>query len=204
MRRALLFALAGYLSGSVLFARLAARLFHKPDLFARSGDQNPGTFNAFQRGGFWCGSFTLCGDLVKGLWPVYAYRFASGEGQPPLLLALVLAAPVVGHILPLFFHFQGGKGVAVTFGCLLGLLPMWQPVILFAAVFLFFSLILRVTSHFYRTGVTYLVTALGLVLLGLDKGVALGFCLIACAVLLRLHLSEEARDKPEVKWLWKR
>ncbi len=202
MKRAVLFALAGYLSGSVLFARLAARLFHKPDLFAQSGDQNPGAFNAFQ-GGFFCGSLALCGDLLKGFLPVFAYRSGGGAEQP-LLLALVLAAPVMGHILPLFFRFRGGKGVAVTFGCLLGLLPMWQPVILFAAAFLFFSLILRVTSHFYRTGVTYLVTALSFALLDLDRGVLLGFCLIACAVLLRLHLSEEARDKLEVKWLWKR
>ena len=68
-----LYILLGYLSGSVLYARIAAKVFHKPQLLQCSPDQNPGAANAFQYGGFWCGVFTLSGDLLKGFLPVFLY-----------------------------------------------------------------------------------------------------------------------------------
>ena len=107
-----------------------------------------------------------------------------------------------GHTFPLFYRFQGGKGIAVTFGCLLGLLPMWEPVGFFALVFVFFSVILRISPHFYRTLVTYLVT---LVLLIFSCPLAIwgGFLLLSCAVLLRFHLSKEERGRVAVNVLWR-
>lgn len=39
-------------------------------------------------------------------------------------LAIVLTMPVVGHVCSMFDNFHGGKGIAVTFGCLLGLAPV--------------------------------------------------------------------------------
>ena len=50
--RALMYILAGYLSGSVLYARVFARLFKAGDLTELSSDRNPGTANAFRFGGF--------------------------------------------------------------------------------------------------------------------------------------------------------
>ena len=139
MIRMIAFILLGYLSGSVLFGRVSASLIQKRDIFEGAKDQNPGTANAFQYGGFWCGILTLIGDLAKGWIPVYLY--IAGISDTALMkqgLALVLAAPVFGHIFPLFYGFQGGKGIAVTFGCLLGLLPEWKPAVLLAAFFIFF------------------------------------------------------------------
>lgn len=144
MLRVILFAIVGYLSGSVLFANLSARLFHK-DILTESKDHNPGTANAFMQGGFFCGIVSLIGDLLKGYIPVYLY-FRTGMGPESgahafgglLGAAIVLAAPVAGHIFPVFYQFKGGKGIAVTFGCLLGLYPMIVPVLLFAAVFNFY------------------------------------------------------------------
>ena len=69
MARELLFLVCAYLSGSVLYARVFGRLFGK-DVTLGSSDGNPGTFNAFQNGGFWCGLLTLLGDLAKGFVPV--------------------------------------------------------------------------------------------------------------------------------------
>lgn len=204
MRRAILFIIIGYLSGSVLFARLAEVLFHRPDMIGKSSDGNPGAANAFLRGGFFCGLFVVCGDLLKGLLPILSYCAGGGLGNPPPLTAAVLAAPVIGHIFPLYFRFRGGKGIAVTFGCLLGLLPLWEPLLLFAFVFIFFSLVLRVPSHFHRTVVTYLVTALCLFLIPCPPGVLMGFCAMAGLILLRFCLSKEVRPKMEVKLLWKR
>lgn len=199
----LLLILGSYLCGSVLFARLAVDLFGKAAILSESRDANPGTANAFQYGGFWCGVLVLCGDLAKGFLPVrVCLAHADVFDRAPLLLALALAAPVVGHAFPLFYRFHGGKGIAVTFGCLLGLLPMWEPAAYFALVFVFFSVILRVSPHFYRTVVTYLVT-LGLLFFRCPPVVWSGFLFLSCAVLLRFHLSKEERERPVVNVLWK-
>ena len=124
MRKFLMYILGGYAAGSVLFARLSAALLNRPAVLRDSPDGNPGTANAFQYGGFLCGLITLLGDVAKGFLPVYLYLRAGGNFQAaPLLSALVLAAPVWGHAFPILFRFHGGKGIAVTFGCLLGLRP---------------------------------------------------------------------------------
>lgn len=109
-----LYIIFGYLLGSILFARLGGLIFKKTDIMAESPDKNPGTMNAFTYGGFRCGVFTLCGDLLKGFFPVFLYR--SGElPENPLMLSFVMAAPILGHILPFYDIKHGGKGIAATY-----------------------------------------------------------------------------------------
>ena len=123
MPYAVIYALIGYLSGSVLYAEVFCGIFGRKNAIEQSRDANPGTANAFLYGGFWCGICTLIFDMAKGFVPVYAYvhmtqmNLAESNG-----LALVLAAPVAGHIFPVWHHFKGGKGIAVSFGSLLGLI----------------------------------------------------------------------------------
>lgn len=209
MQRVILFAVAGYLSGSVLFAKLSARLFHK-DILTESKDHNPGTANAFMQGGFFCGMFSLIGDLLKGYFPVYLY-FGTGVVQEYgtyaiggiLGAAVVLASPVIGHVFPIFSRFKGGKGIAVTFGCLLGLYPVLAPVLLFAMVFIFLSVILRISPHFYRTMTAYAATFLLLCICRMPVEICIGFLLISNTVILRLCVSNEPREKCKVNFLWK-
>ena len=209
MPRVILFAIAGYLSGSILFANLSARLFHK-DILTKSKDHNPGTANAFMQGGFFCGIVSLIGDLLKGYFPVYLY-FQNSVGQVELPhaiggilgAAIVLAAPVAGHIFPVFYQFKGGKGIAVTFGCLLGLYPTIAPVLLFAVVFIFLSVVLRVSPHYYRTVTAYVATFLLFCICRMPIDVCAGFLLISIIVVLRLCVSDEPREKCRVNFLWK-
>ncbi len=205
--RALVFIIAGYLSGSVLFFRVSTHLLGKQDALSGSRDHNPGTANAFLHGGALCGLLTLLGDLGKGILPIALYRLAGGDFETyPILSALVFAAPVLGHAFPLFYGFRGGKAIAVTFGCMLGLTPHLTPGLILAAVFILLSLVLRISPHFYRTLVTYLVSFLLLLGWGIfldgEGGVVLGFCLTTALVLLKLHMSREKREKPKVKLLW--
>ena len=203
MKTTILWVILGYLSGSVLYARVFGNLFHCSDKFEECKDKNPGTSNAYSVGGFWCGTFTLLGDLLKGFFPVFLYvRYVMQTGTPAISFSFVLAAPVIGHILPLFYRFRGGKGIATTFGCLLGAYFEWEAVIVFACFFIIFSVLFRITPHYYRTLVTYLVTAIVLCITKRNLSVCLGFILITVITVLRFHASNEEREKMKVNLLW--
>lgn len=171
----LLLILMGYLLGSILFAHIFGQLILKKDIIRGTKDLNPGTANAFMQGGMLCGILTLIGDMGKGFLPVFLCiqmrdsmlmqklcgMDRSIWGTVPdavhvFGLAFVLLAPVVGHVFPLYWHFHGGKGIATTFGCLLGFVPNLFPALILAFFFILFSVVIRITPHFYRTIATYL------------------------------------------------
>jgi glycerol-3-phosphate acyltransferase PlsY len=62
-------------------------------------------------------AITLLGDMVKGLLPVYLGNVLGFSYE---VLALTGVAAFLGHLYPVFFGFKGGKGVATSFGVLLG------------------------------------------------------------------------------------
>lgn len=197
--RDLCYILFGYFSGSVLFARIFGQLLAGKDITQGTLDENPGAANAFCQGGFLCGALTLCCDLLKGFLPVFLYIRGGGQA-----LALVLAAPVLGHIFPAYFGFRGGKGIAVSFGCLLGLLPNWLPVLVLALFFILYSVIIRIDPHYYRTLMTYLSAGIGILISGQSPQICFGYLLICGMVVIRLLSSREEKMKCEVHLLWKR
>lgn len=110
MSTALLFIAFGYFSGSILFAKVTSKVFHKPAILQDSKDGNPGTANAFQYGGFWCGTITLFGDLLKGAIPVYLYQKSGGNFiDMPALAALVLIVLYSVMLFPPFIDFREAK-----------------------------------------------------------------------------------------------
>lgn len=201
----LAFAFLGYLSGSVLYARIFARIFKKENMIEKSKDRNPGTANAFMHGGFRCGVLTLIFDVLKGFLPVFLYmQFGATGVLNSYMVSAVLAAPVIGHAFPLFFGFKGGKGIAVSFGCLFGLLPLWQPFVTLAVFFIFFSVIFKITPHFHRTLVAYVFSFVGVIFTVDNTGILIGFLIITLTVVARLMLSKEKPEKIGVKLLWMR
>ena len=104
------YCILAYLSGSVLYAPLLGIIFGC-DPRKAGIDGNPGATNAFRAGGMALGTPVLLLDFLKGFFPVFLFFEKAGPLQP--LLAL---APVVGHVFPVFHRFQGGKGIATTFG----------------------------------------------------------------------------------------
>ena len=76
--------------------------------------------------------------------------------------------------------------------------------LLLAVCFIFFSLILRITPHFYRTIGSYGASFIMLCLMQEVFSVKLGFLLITIAVGIRFALSKEEKDKIRVSLLWKR
>ena len=120
----LLAALAGYLIGSLSFAVIISRVMGLSN--PRSyGSGNPGATNVLRSGNKAAAVLTLVFDALKGYLPVLAVliwgpRFGLGEGTA----ALVGLAAFLGHLWPVFFRFQGGKGVATAAGVIFALNPL--------------------------------------------------------------------------------
>ena len=112
--------LAAYLVGSLSFAVIVSRLMGLND--PRSyGSKNPGATNVLRSGSKAAAVITLLLDALKGWLPVVLVRwFGKPYGLEDGTLALVGLAAFLGHLYPVFFRFQGGKGVATALGVLMG------------------------------------------------------------------------------------
>ena len=108
-------ALAAYLLGSITVAVPVCKLFGLPDPRSQ-GSNNPGATNVLRIGGKKAAIITLIGDALKG---VLAVMLAKQLQLPTVGLAAVMVAVGVGHLFPVFFRFQGGKGVATACGVFL-------------------------------------------------------------------------------------
>ena len=125
--------LIGYLLGSIPFAYIFTRLESRKDV-RKVGGGNVGTRNVFLNVGKVAGAATFFFDTVKGFASVaIAYRLMNSPTISVASLAVyfVLAAglaAVAGHIWPLYLKFEGGNGLAATFGVLIFILP-WEILI---------------------------------------------------------------------------
>ena len=136
----LILIIAAYLLGSVSSAIVTCSLMGLPDPRSQ-GSRNPGATNVLRIGGKKAAFFTLLGDMLKGLVPVVAARYVGVDD--PVLGGVALAA-VVGHLYPVFFGFQGGKGVATLLGVLLGML--WWLGLVWAITWLSMAALFRISS----------------------------------------------------------
>jgi glycerol-3-phosphate acyltransferase PlsY len=115
---------AAYLVGSLSFAVLISRWLGLAD--PRSyGSGNPGATNVLRSGHKAAALLTLAFDVFKGYLPVVAALILQERlSLGPFAIALVGLAAFLGHLWPVFFRFQGGKGVATAAGVLLALNPV--------------------------------------------------------------------------------
>lgn len=117
----LLATLAAYLLGSLSFAVIVTRVMGLSDP-RTYGSKNPGATNVLRSGSKFAAVVTLVLDAVKGWLPVVLVRcFGKPYGLEEGTMALVGLAAFLGHLWPVFFRFEGGKGVATALGVLLGI-----------------------------------------------------------------------------------
>jgi glycerol-3-phosphate acyltransferase PlsY len=127
-----------YLLGSIPFGVVLTRLAGGPDL--RSiGSGNIGATNVLRTGKKGLAAATLLGDILKGTVAV----LLGAEFGPPAALVAACGA-VLGHLLPVWLGFKGGKAVATFLGCLIGL--FWPAALAFAVVWLAVAFITRYSS----------------------------------------------------------
>ena len=104
-----------YLGGSISSAILVCRCYGLPDP-REHGSHNPAATKVLRLGGRSAAILVFVCDLCKGTAPVYLAWYL---GITPFFLGLIGVAACLGHMYPLFFHFQGGKGVATALGTML-------------------------------------------------------------------------------------
>ncbi len=108
----LLMIIFAYLLGSISSAVLICRLYRLPDP-REEGSCNAGATNVLRLGGRVAAIMVMLFDMLKGAIPVYVgYRL----GLEPFMLGFVAIAACIEHVIPIFFHFRGGKGVATALG----------------------------------------------------------------------------------------
>ena len=184
------YSVLGYFLGSLMFGYLIPRIFKGIDVRSLSSDGNPGTANAFFYGSAACGRAVLVCDLLKGFLPVHLAYQAMGGMREGLGFALIMAAPVLGHAFPfLGGRKKGGKGIAVTFGVLLGLYPMLTGLWILVFWYLLFTVVIVLEPHGYRTMITYLCWIISGLVFHLSPAVVAGSILISCIVLDK-HMAE--------------
>lgn len=122
-------AVIGYLLGSVPLALLVARR-HGVDLRA-TGDGNPGAWNALEQLGARRAWPVFVGDGLKG---TLAGAAAHALASDVRVAYVAVAAAMLGHALPLFASFRGGKGVMTFAGGMFALSPGAAAVALAACV----------------------------------------------------------------------
>ena len=136
------FAFVAYLLGSVPNAIWVGRRFYGIDV-REHGSGNAGATNVFRVLGKVPGSIVLVLDILKGFLAVrlvdvinwlsthgYSHLMwckvetdGLAVGDLKLLMVLFGTMSVVGHLIPIFARFKGGKGVATLFGMLIALNP---------------------------------------------------------------------------------
>ena len=112
-----------YLIGSLSFAVLVSQLMGLNDP-RTYGSKNPGATNVLRSGSKKAAIATLLLDALKGWLPVVLVKWwGEAWGLGDGTVALVGLAAFLGHLWPVFFGFQGGKGVATAAGVIIGFEP---------------------------------------------------------------------------------
>jgi glycerol-3-phosphate acyltransferase PlsY len=140
---------AAYLIGSLSFAVLVSRAMRLPDP-RTYGSGNPGATNVLRSGSKVAAICTLLGDAAKGWIAVWGAQQVLGADVG---IAAAALAVVLGHMVPVFHRFQGGKGVATSLGVLVALdwriaLGTMASFLVIAAFFRYVSLASMVAAAF--------------------------------------------------------
>jgi glycerol-3-phosphate acyltransferase PlsY len=124
MQHPLALVVLAYLLGSLSFAVIVSKFMGLSD--PRSyGSKNPGATNVLRSGNKKAAVLTLLFDAVKGWVPVAALlHYGAAYGLAEGIAAAAGLAAFLGHLYPIFFKFEGGKGVATALGVLMGVSPL--------------------------------------------------------------------------------
>jgi len=144
-----------YVIGSIPFSFLIVKLMTGDDI-RRHGSRNVGATNVARNFGKLPGVIALILDAAKGYGVVMLARWVTAMHEWPLAtggdaspihsrafwVTLCALIAVIGHMLPVWLRFHGGKGVATGAGAFLALDPL-----AFAAGVIVFAIVVLATRY---------------------------------------------------------
>ncbi len=134
-----IWAVLGYLLGTVPFGMILARVMNLGDL-RKIGSGNIGATNVLRTGNKKAAALTLILDGGKGAVAVLLARHFGGE----MAAQVAALASFFGHCFPVWLGFKGGKGVATFIGITLAI--AWPVGLLVCATWLGVAVISRYSS----------------------------------------------------------
>lgn len=135
----ILWAIIGYLFGSIPFGVIIARAMNLGDL-RTIGSGNIGATNVLRTGNKKAAALTLLLDAAKGAVVVLIARVFAAEDA----VQLAALAAFLGHCFPIWLRFKGGKGVATHLGIMLAM--VWPVGLLCCLIWLLVAAISRYSS----------------------------------------------------------
>lgn len=142
--------LFAYVMGSIPSGIWIGKLFYDIDV-TEHGSGNSGTTNVFRVLGPKAGTIVFILDVLKGFLPTLLPGLLFNSPVHPILFGVFT---IIGHALPIFNKFKGGKSVATSFGVALAIYPIY--VLLMIS---FFFVVLFITSMVSLASVSALVLA---------------------------------------------
>jgi glycerol-3-phosphate acyltransferase PlsY len=149
----ILLVIASYLLGAFPTGFVIYKLRKGGDI-RNQGSGNVGGTNVTRTVGTSFGIITIIADIIKGFLPVLVIYFLYPEDL--ILLAIAIAAVILGHDYPVFLRFKGGKGISSSYGVVAGLCSfpfannaLWLrilPAIIILAVWLIIFFTVRIVS----------------------------------------------------------
>ncbi|HZW48754.1 MAG TPA: glycerol-3-phosphate 1-O-acyltransferase PlsY [Bacillota bacterium] len=112
-------AIFAYLCGSIPSAYLIARVMENIDI-RKYGSGNVGTTNALRTLGLKGALISLLLDILKTILAISTPFYLK---SPQIAFYITGLAVICGHNWPIFLHFKGGKGVAVSTSVIVLLFP---------------------------------------------------------------------------------
>ena len=131
---------SAYLLGSVSTAIIVCKILGLPDP-RTGGSGNPGTTNVMRLYGKKAAFLTLVGDIFKGIIPVLLAKVIVDS---EFIIVICGLAAFLGHIFPIYFKFEGGKGVATLIGILFA--THWLLGVSYIITWILSALIFRYSS----------------------------------------------------------
>jgi acyl phosphate:glycerol-3-phosphate acyltransferase len=175
-------AVAGYLIGSIPNGFILGRILGVDPRSKGSGKM--GATNVLRTMGPKASAAVLLGDMAKGAAAVGFARLLFKDALGAEVVAGVAA--IIGHVLPVFVGFRGGRGVATSLGAMLVISP------LVGFVALVTGLVVIACSKVASLG-SLLGAALALAFIAvlvasrIEPPLALVYCTLASAILALTH-----------------
>ena len=184
--------IAGYLSGSIMFAYIITKFVTGTDI-RNLGNKNPGAANTFKNVGPFWGILAGLLDALKALAPILiGYYFFDLSS---ISLGILGFGAVIGHGHPLFFGFKGGRAAGTLIGIYIFFIPFELLAAFVVVPIVVFTIIKTNRSYWAPFGIISLSATLSLIL---DHPVEVKIIVVSVAVLglflNRLYLPQMVKN----------